>query len=164
MTINSFQSRFFQNVVTILLSQISFSAQFPERSSTSVSRLERAQDILYVIAIKHQKLGICNRNHNYFVQRLFSVSAVVSFFYINMLHKKIHQIQEFLHSNTYLQKHCIMLKVLKPHSVASFNGKSMKSYFHLTQPGSKSEECLNVEAFSLTADSVPHLSTLFKHI
>lgn len=57
-----------------------------------------------------------------------------------------------------------MLKVLKPHSVASFNGKSMKSYFHLTQPGSKSEECLNMEAFSLTADSVPHLSTLFKHI
>lgn len=93
---------FFQNVVTILLSQISFSAQLPERRSTSVSRLERAQDILYVIAIKHQKLGICNRNHNYFVQRLFSVSAVVSFFYINMLHKKIHQIQEFLHSNTYL--------------------------------------------------------------
>ena len=57
-----------------------------------------------------------------------------------------------------------MLKVLKLHSIASFNGKSMRSYFHLTQPGSKSEECLNMEAFSLAADSVSNLSTLFKCI
>lgn len=57
-----------------------------------------------------------------------------------------------------------MLKVLKLHTTASFNGKSMKSYFHLTQPGSKSEECLNMEAFSLAPDSVSHLSTLLKYI
>jgi len=57
-----------------------------------------------------------------------------------------------------------MLKVLKLHAITSFNGKSMTSYFHLTQPGSKSEECLNVEAFSLAADSVSHLSALFKYI
>lgn len=84
MTVDPFQSLFFQNVVTILLSQISFSVQFPERSSTSVLRLECTQNVLYLIPIKHQKLGICNRNHNYFVQQLFSVSAVVSYFYVNI--------------------------------------------------------------------------------
>lgn len=43
---------FFQNTVIILLSQISFIAQFPEQS-TSVLRLERTEDILYMILIKH---------------------------------------------------------------------------------------------------------------
>lgn len=87
MTINSFQSHFFRKQLLFYCPKCLFSAQFPERRSTSVSRLECTQDILYMIPIKHQKLGICNRNHNYFVQRLFLVSAVVSFFYINMLHK-----------------------------------------------------------------------------
>lgn len=54
--------------------------------------------------------------------------------------------------------------MLKVFNIASFNRKSMKSYFHLTQPGSKSEECLNMEVFSLAADAVSHLSTLFKYI
>lgn len=95
---------FFQNVVLkiILLSWISFSAQFPEGRSTLILRLECTWGSLHVIPIKHQKLGRCNRNQNYFVQRLFSVSAAVSFFYINIPYRKPQQIQESLHSNTYL--------------------------------------------------------------
>lgn len=63
--------------------------------------------------------------------------------------------QESLHSNTYFQKHYIVPKVLKLHASASFNGKSMKSYFHFTQSGSKSEECLNLKAFSFIISQCP---------
>lgn len=58
-----------------------------------------------------------------------------------------------------------MLKVLKLHTTASFNGKSIKNNnFHLTKPGSKSEEWLSMEAFSLASDPVSHLSSLLKYI